>query len=190
MITSSWVSRIKILINYFIGNEIFNKSHCWTAYIVCLFNGTKNNLLTCIPSNHIKKILPISLRPKTHTFFKQSTQFLTEKSVDVSFPIDRHFVFFSGWRTFFFNDCWLVGKKKPSSCTRTCTVNLFHMEKEDTKLISHNSSFPSPCVNWTAISLCNSTWCNTGQSIVTSSIHARWRKTWVHASLDLRSELI
>ena len=28
MIMNSWVSRIRTLINYFIGNEIFNKTPC------------------------------------------------------------------------------------------------------------------------------------------------------------------
>ena len=141
-----------------------------------------DNLLTRISSSHIKEILPISLHDKTFAFFWNSTQILKEKSLDVSFQIDRHFVFFSGLRTFFLNDCLLVGKKKPPSCTHLLNMNLFDLEKEDTKLISHNSSFPSPCVNWTPISLslslslCNSTWCNTSQSRVASSIHVRCRK--------------
>ena len=127
--------------------------------------------------------------------FLKSTQILKEKLVGLPFPIDRHFVFFSGWCIYFFNDCLLVAKKTPPSCTHLLIVNLFHLEKEETKLISHNSSFPSPCVNWTPISPCNSTWYNTRQTRVASSIHVRCRKkrkkkTWVHTSLDLRSELI
>ena len=139
-------------------------------------------LLTRIPSNHIKKSFHSHYMSKLLHFFKQSTPILKEKSVDVSFPIDRHFVFFSGWRIFFFFffiDCLQDAKKKPPSWTHLLFVNLFHLEKEDTKLISHNSSFPSPCVNWTRISLCNSMWCNSTQSRVASSIHARRRKTWV-----------
>ena len=62
MIMNSWDSRIKILINYFIGNEIFNKTPCRTGYIVCCFLLVQNdNLLTYFPSNHIKKILTNSL---------------------------------------------------------------------------------------------------------------------------------
>ena len=46
----------------------------------------------------------------------------------------RHFVFFSGLRTFF-NDCLIVAKKTLPSGTHTRTVNMFHLEKEETKLI-------------------------------------------------------
>ena len=67
--------------------------------------------------------------------FLKSTQILKEKSVGVPFLFDRHFVFFSGMRTIFFNDCLLVGKKTLPSGTRTWTVNMFHLEKEETKLI-------------------------------------------------------
>ena len=92
------------------------------------------------------------------------------------FPIRPPFCFLLGMAYIFFIDCLPVAKKKPPSFTHLLIVNLFHMEKEETKLISHNSSFPSPCVNWTAISLCNSTWCNMSQSRVASSIHVRCRK--------------
>ena len=175
MIMNSWVSRITILINYFIGNEIFNKSHCRSEYIVCLFNGTNNNLLTCIPSSHIKKSLPFSLHAKTLAFFKINTDSKREIARCL-FPDRPPFCFLLGMAYIFFINCLLVAKKKPPSCTHLLIVNLFHLEKEETKLISHNSSFPSPCVNWTPISLCNSTWCNTSQSRVASSIHVRCRK--------------
>ena len=63
------------------------------------------------------------------------------------FPDRPPFCFLLGMAYIFFIDCLLVAKKKPPSGTHLLIVNLFHMEKEDTKLISHNSSFPSPCVN-------------------------------------------
>ena len=60
MIMNSWDSRIKILINYFIGNEIFNKTPCRTQCIVCVFfNGINGIFNTCMPLCHIKEILSI-----------------------------------------------------------------------------------------------------------------------------------
>ena len=108
--------------------------------------------LQCI-RNGIKKVTLASYELKVT--LKKSFCIAKRKiiTVGLSFLIDRHFVFFSGLRTFFLNDCLLVGKKKPPSCTHLLNMNLFDLEKEDTKLISHNSSFPSPCVNWTPISL-------------------------------------
>ena len=79
-------------------------------------------LLTCIPSNHIKEILPFSLHDKTFAFLK-STQILKEKSVGVPFPIDRHFVFFSGWCIYFFLLCF--------ACCEEKTTELYSFTKRE-----------------------------------------------------------
>ena len=63
------------------------------------------------------------------------------------FPDRPPYCFLLGMAYIFFNHCLLVGKKKPPSCTHLLNVNLFYLEKEESKLIQHNSSFPSPCVN-------------------------------------------
>ena len=51
------------------------------------------------------------------------------------FPDRPPFCFLLGMAYIFFNDCLLVGKKKPPSCTHLLNVNLFDLEKEETKLI-------------------------------------------------------
>lgn len=53
------------------------------------------------------------------------------------FPDRPPFCFLLGMAYIFFFlmiVCWL-GRKKPPSCTHLLNVNLFHMEKEETKLI-------------------------------------------------------
>ena len=180
MIMNSWDSHITILINYFIGNEIFNKNTLLNCMYCVFFNGTNGNLITSIHWRYIKEILSFSLHHKTLAFLKKINADPKKKSVGVPFPIDRHFVFFSGWRTFFNNCALLVAKKKPPSWTHLLNVNLFHLEKEETKLIWHNSSFFLLHAWIELASLCATPRAAIrAQPRVASSFHARRRKTWV-----------
>ena len=106
---------------YQLGPQV--QARMYSHRLQCIRNGIKKKIT--LDLNQLKATLKkIILHPKRKII-----------TVGVSFLIDRHFVFFSGWRIFFFIDCLLVAKKKPPSCTHLLNVNLFHLEKEDTKLI-------------------------------------------------------
>ena len=100
-------------------------------------------------------------------------------TVSISYLFTRHFVFQTqDFFFFFFFHCGLiVGKNTRPSCTYLLNVNMFHLEKEETRLVLNSASFPSPCVNWTRDSrlLCIAPRGVTRRDA--SSIHARRRKT-------------